>query len=311
VVEPVVASLIPALWTLAAPTITFSGGNDRALAEFLDRQSHQPIAFLADAERRWPKVTIPSNLSPKDRAEILLQRLGAQKTFDSTFVFGVRAWPCFFHIVSFRPSYLREFGAVRAEIVNKEDRIAAESQGAGNNLEELVPITLKKPIHWHWYFNEAHLVVKLPEMSESDYAKALAKALGAKVVDRGRDLYLDLDIPEYRRRSLASYEAMPSLLPSPGIKAECDFAQAVIGNIQDDILGKAMATRGGQVAWTTPYPAVVEASNRRISHLFSEEELKALGKQFDLTRTEIIVKPNGFYRSRFWGPGKPPSELVL
>ncbi len=213
--------------------------------------------------------------------------------------------------MSFRPSYLREFGAVKAKVVTDEDRILAESQGAGNSLEELVPITLKKPIHWHWYFNEAHLIVKLPEMSESDYAKALAKALGAKVVDRGKDFYLDLDIPEYRRRALASYDAMPSLLPSPGIRAECDFAQAVVGNIQDETLAKAMMSRGGQIVWTTAYPAVVEASNRRISHLFSDEEIKALGKQFDLTRTEIIVKPNGFYRSRFWGPGRPPSELVL
>ncbi len=64
----------------------------------------------------------------------------------------------------------------------------------------------------HWFFSDAMFLVNVEAMDELSFAKLLAKSLGATVVDRGKDYYLDLDPTKYKDRAIADFVlAIPEL----------------------------------------------------------------------------------------------------
>jgi hypothetical protein len=249
--------------------ILFAGGDDVALAKYIEKQYHAPVAILADAQRRWPKAIYESKTDRREELRDLGVRLNSTDLKDGRFGMCKASWPVLFYMTQWRDQY-KGFGrSPRARV--EGGRVALTCDDADVSISEAFPADLGFTVSWHWFFEGARLVVRARNVSPADYVNLVAKAVGAKVVGRGKNFYLDFDPTEYRRRANEMFRDLMAkkLEIGPVCVADYNYSMKVLAAIGDADLSKYMSDPANSEVLKDPMSTELrQAAIERLMDLF-------------------------------------------
>ncbi len=260
-----------ALAAVLSSTITFAGGDDIALSRFVESQYHRPVAILAETGRKWPKAAYVELSDKVEERRILAQRLDATSLKDNVFGISKAPWPLMFYDTQWRDRY-KGFGEA-PEVQVEDGKVSVRCAKGDLDIEQALPAALQAKVEMHWFYKQARLVIVAVDVPVDEYVSLVAKAVGAKVVRKEKDYYLDFDPAEYRRRAISLMKGCLERgeAHSPIGLEDFDFSSQVLGAISDADLTKYMRS---QESTNLPGPLVgslEQSAVRRIKARFPVE----------------------------------------
>ena len=186
----------------ASSKFSFAGGGDFDLCRSLAGATKQPTVLLAEPSRKWHKA----DLSYDDFAELkgkVRKVFSLDEPTGKTWGLAGASYPEDFYFLQHRAAYGDAFKPVKAVVGGEASVVTISTPDGAVSLSGMLSVLHKKPVTWHWFFEGSMLVGDARGASEDAYLKCVADALGAKIVDRGTDYYLDFDASRYRARARA------------------------------------------------------------------------------------------------------------
>jgi hypothetical protein len=214
--------MMPGILSLALLSAAmFEGGDDIALARRLAEVSGKPVALLYDPGRTWPRVA-RSEDEEQDETTRIVRSLRLDGTVGEGIGASDGAWPMVILQRSSREQWLSRVKPSETRPEIRRDAIWITADGP-LPLGRAFPPGLRQPVTWHWFFQDAHVVVEAKGAEEAVYVQAIAGAIGARIEERGPALHLNFDPVIFRRRAVAGFERMAAAAP-PGDELKTHYA---------------------------------------------------------------------------------------
>lgn len=293
-------------------SFSFAGGDDSALAAAVADFSKKPVFLLASAGRIWPKARF------EVKAGDHLQRLLAGKmklsfVDENSFGFGGDAYPRDFFYKQSISLYAAGFRDEKADDEDPRDdffTIQTKRNGA-LTLQSIGSLKFKKPLRWHWFFDEVRLAASIKGATEFETLAAVAASLGAKLSETPGFYMLD-----FQPALLRSRMRVFGTGPLPAVKKADDLYQSMLlMGASDSQLREVYADPGNQlelpIGEDTPlhraalqrfyarYKPIEEGQNLGSS---SERTYRYLQENVDFSKAPIaIIRADGVPATKFYG----------
>jgi hypothetical protein len=267
---------------LASTVLSFPGGDEHALATRVSAALDAPTAIMYSAAGPLKKAELTYD-RPEDLKRLLCARLGLSQPRDSS-GFGPAAWPRgFFFKLRSQTDYLARLArSTKAKTVLRGDAIESFDSGSGAlSLSDLAAELPAAPISWNRFFDEARFALVSKACSIEQALKAVAGAIGAKLVKQEKGYRFELDPVEYRKRTIRMC-SFPAPIPIAQLRAmeaaDCAFLAQLVRNLSDKQIVKFYDGWNGVVSFP-PSSAV---------HTAALERALVYQKNF-VTSSELIV----------------------
>lgn len=314
-------AFLAAITLAPAATFHFAGGSDVELVRTIAAHTALPIAIVSEGGRVWQESTFEYE-AEKALWPALASRLGLNLLRGDNSVVSP-AWPKFIYLGGQRHTYVASFengqyssAMQRPELTISNGIVSARTPFAPARLADLLPLGMKKPVRWHWFFDEMRLALSVTKSSEEQYLVCIASALGAIRKETNEGVFFDLDPREYRRRGIA---LLASLARTPSFKflaIDAEFTAAALQVLTDQQITAALKEPTGSIVVDQPDPIFQAAARRRMRIMFGLDQGDQQGppqlaglwgtmsKQADFDKPcQIVFDSQGLARSRY--PAKP------
>jgi hypothetical protein len=250
---------------VAILTFAFPGGDEADYAKCIAKTFDVSVVMFVDGESRWRQTTIKDRResSTKLRSLTTFRRSGTFNDEDRLWSVWPRSWPFHFAHKQNVHSYLGRFLEQTSEFRLSSSRFTFEPKSVHSStlnphslgrlstfealtLDDCSKLKLEKPVLWHWYFDEARLLVRANNAPLKPLWKAIAQSVGGTWVERDSSYFIDLDVKEFRKRwTNMAFDS--DLANSPFWKRQFVLTNAVFGAMSDQALRKLLETRTGRV----------------------------------------------------------------
>jgi hypothetical protein len=310
---------------IQAVKLDFVGGSDFDLCHAIAETAKAPVFVLAESDRKWEKVAVSADDLKSLRLKVR-SKLGLDPSGGGTWGLSAAAYPRNLFWLQYRPRYRQDFAKANPHLEQAGGQISLSTPDGAVCLSAVFSVQLKKRVTWHWFFDDCMLAGEADGVDEDAYVRCVAEALGAKVVDRESEFYLDFDPVRYRARALAELDAMASdPLVRPFMVADCAYDAACLNWLTDDQLRDLFSNPANEREYDSSADASVTAAAKgRLETHFpvhrdnverSESALttwKTIAPQIDWSRApHIVANTSGMFSSKYFGPKSDYLEWVF
>lgn len=195
----VAAILSPAL------DISFSGGNDYDLCRVISQSVQKPVAIVAEPGRVWKAFNFNSDPSYFDI--LTVERGGICHAPGKSWGLSMPAYPLGLYFTMQSSFYTSKFRMATVFTKSTDGRMSVLTANGAATLGQIFAKT-QKPVRWHWFFDNFRISAYCLATDENTLVQTIADAIGAQVVDKGDEFYLDFNPKEYRKRALSTIESL-------------------------------------------------------------------------------------------------------
>jgi len=227
---------------------SFSGGSDYDLCKEIARSVSEPVVMLAEPRKQW-KAFAFGFTGERDFESLLMEKGQIYHFREKSWGLAPHTYPIGLYFTTQTSFYTQAFRTATVFAKTTDGKQTVLTVNGPATLSQLFAYT-KKPVRWHWFFDNFRLSAYCIDVKDDEIVRAVADSIGAKVVERSDSFYLDFNPVVYRQRAIATLDILPEGVYRT-LRSDIAITRSCLAWMTDDEIS-SLFQEPGKMAFSNP-----------------------------------------------------------